>query len=214
MIDIIRQVKQGNSKAFKTIFDRYWNIVYRFTGLYLMDNYEKEEITQQVFIKLWEKRELLDEEKDLDGLLFIITRNLIFNHIRKSINEEKLAETLQLASEASSEIEQGIEAEDLRKYIEKLVQMLPERQRTAFILSKKKGLKVKEIAEEMHISEKGAARNLYLATKFLKKHILFFWLAYSVFSHSCYSFQALEEISLNPWGAFPECRLKNLLNEA
>lgn len=112
MINTIRQIKQGNSKAFKAIFDRYWNIVYRFTGLYLMDNYEKEEITQQVFIKLWEKRELLDEEKDLDGLLFIITRNLIFNHIRKSINEEKLAETLQLATEASNEIEQGIEAED------------------------------------------------------------------------------------------------------
>ena len=70
MIDIIRQVKQGNSKAFKTIFDRYWNIVYRFTGLYLMDNYEKEEITQQVFIKLWEKRELLDEEKRLRWTAF------------------------------------------------------------------------------------------------------------------------------------------------
>ena len=149
MINTIRQIKQGNSKAFKAIFDRYWNIVYRFTGLYLMDNYEKEEITQQVFIKLWEKRELLDEEKDLDGLLFIITRNLIFNHIRKSINEEKLAETLQLATEASNEIEQGIEAEDLKKYIDKLVHMLPERQRTAFILSKKRGLKVKEIAEEV-----------------------------------------------------------------
>lgn len=214
MINTIRQIKQGKSKAFKAIFDRYWNIVYRFTGLYLMDNYEKEEITQQVFIKLWEKRELLDEEKDLDGLLFIITRNLIFNHIRKSINEEKLAETLQLATEASNEIELGIEAEDLKKYIDKLVHMLPERQRTAFILSKKRGLKVKEIAEEMHISEKGVARNLYLATKFLKKHILFFWLAYSVFSHSNFSFQSLEDISLRFWSTIPECRLKNLLNEA
>lgn len=56
MINTIRQIKQGNSKAFKAIFDRYWNIVYRFTGLYLMDNYEKEEITQQVFIKLWFSR--------------------------------------------------------------------------------------------------------------------------------------------------------------
>lgn len=119
----------------------------------------------------------------MDGLLFIITRNLIFNHIRKSINEEKLAETLRLAEEASNETEKDIEADDLKKYIEKLIQMLPERQRTAFILSKKRGLKVKEIAEEMHISEKGAARNLYLATKFLKKHILFFLLAYSVLSH-------------------------------
>lgn len=118
MIDIIRQIKQGNSKAFKTIFEQYWNIVYRFTSLYLTDNYEKEEITQQVFIKLWEKRNLLDEEKDLDGLLFIITRNLIFNHIRKSINEEKLAETLRLAEEASNETEKDIEADDLKKYIE------------------------------------------------------------------------------------------------
>lgn len=161
MINTIRQIKQGNSKAFKAIFDRYWNIVYRFTGLYLMDNYEKEEITQQVFIKLWEKRELLDEEKDLDGLLFIITRNLIFNHIRKSINEEKLAETLQLATEASNEIEQGIEAEDLKKYIDKLVHMLPERQRTAFILSKKKRIKGK----------RDCRRNAYLRKRSCQKPV-------------------------------------------
>ena len=64
MINTIRQIKQGNSKAFKAIFDRYWNIVYRFTGLYLMDNYEKEEITQQVFIKLWEKPSRWSVEKE------------------------------------------------------------------------------------------------------------------------------------------------------
>ena len=74
MIDIIRQVKQGNSKAFKTIFDRYWNIVYRFTGLYLMDNYEKEEITQQVFIKLWEKARIVGRRKRLRWTAFCLQK--------------------------------------------------------------------------------------------------------------------------------------------
>ena len=90
------------------------------------------------------------------------------------MNELKLKETLKLAEEASNEMEQDLEAKDLALYLDKLIDLLPEKQKLTFILNKKKGLSIKEIAEIMNISEKGVARNLYLATKFIKQHFILF----------------------------------------
>ena len=50
---------------------------------------------QQVFIRLWEKRESIDESVDLDGYLFIITRNMIFNRSRRSFNEKAYKEVME-----------------------------------------------------------------------------------------------------------------------
>lgn len=171
---LISEIKQGSEDAFKAIYNIYWQKVYRFTKLYLTDSYEQEDIVQQVFIKLWEIRITLDENKDIDGLLFIITRNLIFNHTRKSLNKKEFEKTLLLAEEDTYDIEKQIGADDLSEYIDKLVTLLPPRQRETFLLSRKKGLSNKEIAEILSISEKGVERSIYLALKFLKKNIPLF----------------------------------------
>ncbi len=174
MSNVIEQIKQGNETAFKKVYEQNWKTVYKFVCMFVSDNYEREEVVQEVFIKLWEIRKSLKEENEIDGLLFIITRNLIFNKTRKSMNELKLKETLKLAEEASNEMEQDLEAKDLALYLDKLIDLLPEKQKLTFILNKKKGLSIKEIAVIMNISEKGVARNLYLATKFLKQHFILF----------------------------------------
>ena len=62
------------------------------------------------------------------------------------MNELKLKETLKLAEEASNEMEQDLEAKDLALYLDKLIDLLPEKQKLTFILNKKKGLSIKEIA--------------------------------------------------------------------
>lgn len=157
-----------------SLFYKRGKDIYDKSFIYASDNYEREEVVQEVFIKLWEIRKSLKEENEIDGLLFIITRNLIFNKTRKSMNELKLKETLKLAEEASNEMEQDLEAKDLALYLDKLIDLLPEKQKLTFILNKKKGLSIKEIAVIMNISEKGVARNLYLATKFLKQHFILF----------------------------------------
>ena len=64
-----------------------------------------------------------------------------------------------------------IEARDLNIYIEKLVALLPDRQREAFILSRKNGLTAKEIAQRMGMSQKGVERHIHLALKFIKSNL-------------------------------------------
>ena len=78
----IIRFREGDRTAFETIYRQYWRKVYSFTRLYIRDSFEQEEVVQQVFIRLWEKRSLIDADKDFDGFLFIITRNLIFLYDR------------------------------------------------------------------------------------------------------------------------------------
>lgn len=183
MKENIRKLKEGDEAAFRIIYDAYWNKVFHFTRLYLTDSYQVEDVVQEVFIKLWEIKAQLDDERSLDGLLFIITKNKIFNQTRRSLNERTFMQTLKEAEVISCDIEKQIVASDLNEYINKLITLLPPRQQETFLMSRKLGMSNKEIAERLSISEKGVERNIYLALKFIKKRLPFFVVQFFVFCH-------------------------------
>ncbi|MBP3662859.1 MAG: RNA polymerase sigma-70 factor [Bacteroidales bacterium] len=172
MHDDLIKFKNGDEKAFEKIYLQYWNKVFQFTRLYISDVNEQEEIVQQVFVRLWEKRAMVDESRDLDGFLFIVTRNMIFNRSRRSFNEKAYKDAMEAIGGGSSyDMEEHLDASDLQKYIDKLISLLPARQKEAFILSRKGGFSTKEIARKMDISEKGVERHIYLALKFIKANL-------------------------------------------
>ena len=172
--EIVRY-RDGDRVAFEALYQRYWRKVLSFTRLYIKDSYEQEEVVQQVFIRLWENRTKVDASKDFDGFLFIVTRNLIFNRARHSFTAESLADFIDGASpEFYHDIEGGIDAGFLREAVERLVTELPPRQREAFVLSRRDGMSIREIAGVMGITEKGVQRNINLALKFLKTNLPLF----------------------------------------
>lgn len=171
---LLERIQGGDEIAFKQLYDHYWNKVYHFATLYLVDSFECEDVTQAAFVKLWEKRGSLCSEKDIDGLLFIIIRNLVFSQHRRSINERAVKKMLKDASVVDESIEAQIDAKDLAEYIDVLAANLPPRQRQAFVLSRKEGLSNKEIASIMNISVKGVERNIDLALKFIRRNLPLF----------------------------------------
>lgn len=174
-LEYIRRVKEGDEEAFRWIYDHYWNRVYGFAKIYLADGFEREEVTQKVFIRLWKRRKALDENKNINGLLFILTRNMIFDEKRRSLDRQAIRETLQQALHVPQDGSgEEFEAADLSEYIDSLVEQLPPRQHDTFILSRRKGLKNKEIAELFSITEKGVERNMTEALKFIRKNLPLF----------------------------------------
>ena len=175
----ILDFSKGSIPAFEKLYKEYWNRVYQFTGLFVDDSFEREDIVQEVFVRLWKKRHLLDSSKDIDGFLFIITRNMVFNRLRKSGRTERmeaLAESAGLIYD--SDTESKLDASYLKDYVDKLISILPERQREAFRLSRQEKLSIKQIALKMGISESGVKRHINLALKFIRANlpllILFF----------------------------------------
>lgn len=86
--ELIIALKQGDEKAFNTLYKQYWRQVYNFCRLYLTNTEEAEEVVQDVFVRLWQSRDFLRENDNFKGLLFIISRNLVFNQTRKSFNHD------------------------------------------------------------------------------------------------------------------------------
>lgn len=178
--ELIKQIRQGDSLAFATLYDFYWLKVYNFTKLYITSSSDVAEIVQDVFVKLWEARHLLSEDKSLEGFLFIVTRNMIFNITRNRFRESmfKMSVMRAMENEESYGIEDELSAADLKQYIDQLITILPKRQQEVFRMSREEGMSYKEIAEYCGISEKAVERHIYLALKFLKKNLplfMVFW---------------------------------------
>lgn len=172
--ELIILLKEGDEKAFTTLYRRYWSKVYNFSRLYLSSILEIEEVVQEVFVKVWESRSLLREDDNFKGFLFVITRNLVFNQFRRSFNENAYKLTVLSSIMPYYNLEEELTAADLQEFIEKMVKELPPRQQEVFNLSRNAHLTYKEISICLNISEKTVERHINEALKFLKKNIMFY----------------------------------------
>lgn len=169
--ELIQKLKEGDDEAFSAMYKLYWEKVYNFSRLYLASSEDVAEIVQEVFIKLWETRHLIDEEQSFEGFLFIITRNQIFNYSRKRLNYSFLKMTVMQSIEKSYEEEDQLEIADLKKHLSVLISQLPERQQEIFRLSREQHMTYKQIAEQLSISEKTVEYHMTAALKYLRKNL-------------------------------------------
>jgi len=170
---LIGLLKQGDKDAFTRLYEMYWRQVYNFSRLYLTNQSAAEEVVQEVFVKIWESHDFIKEGENFKGLLFIITRNLIFNQHRKSVNEDFYKISVLSAMENTSfNLEEEIEAKNLSEYIDQLIEELPPRRREIFNLSRKEQKSYKEIAEILQLSEKTVENQISEALKYLRKNML------------------------------------------
>ncbi len=174
-LQLIILLKSDSKEAFTMLYNQYWKRVYNFSRLYLSNPRDAEEVVQEVFIKLWEIRHSINEDQSFEGFLFIITRNFIFNQHRRQVNEEAYRRTVIEALDVYENPEQELEANDLKAYIDKLIDLLPPRRREIFILSRYQHLSYKEIASQLQIAEKTVEHQISEALRFLKNRVLFFF---------------------------------------
>lgn len=179
----ITRLRRGDREAFACLYRRYWRKVYHFTSLYITSGADVEEVVQDVFVKLWENRARIDESQSIEGYLFIITRNHVFNYNRQNFNSILYRATLQEAMDETYSMEEEINASNLRERAKVLIQALPPRQREVFLLNRVHDLSYKEIAERLDISVKTVERHMAEALKFLRKHLgtyIVYWIVWGM----------------------------------
>jgi len=169
--DLILQLKEGNKEAFTSIYKKYWKEVYNFTRLYIKSVADSEEIVQDVFVKVWETHNKINEAESFQGLLFIITRNIIFNKQRDSLNKTFLNYTILNAFVVENQVDEEIDAGLLKEYIQTLLNQLTPRQQEIFFLSRNQHLSYKQIAQHLNIKEKTVERHINDALRHLRNHL-------------------------------------------
>jgi RNA polymerase sigma-70 factor (family 1) len=186
--DLTYLVKMGNKEAFRVLFERYAPKIYNFALSYLRNEQEAEEMVQDVFLKIWEKREHLDKSKNIKSFIFKIAVNSIYDLIRRKNIEGAFRDFIR------DNHEEGLEStwhtvifEEMLANINELVKEMPAQQQRIFRLSRIDGMPNDIIAEKLNLSKRTVENQLYRALAFLKKHfnresvyaILFFYLWFS-----------------------------------
>jgi RNA polymerase sigma-70 factor (family 1) len=168
----IELLKLGEMESFKAIFDDHHRHVYSFAFKITKSTMLSEEITADVFVKLWQKKEKLDSQYSVMQLLYKITKDFAINYIRKESNLRLRQETF--LSEHQVTLHGDVHSDFiLKEYLTQtdvIISQLPEKQREAFLLHYKNGYDDKTISEEMQISESTVRVHLSKAVKFLKDY--------------------------------------------
>ncbi len=164
----ILSLKKGDEATFKQAFinnyDKLINIAKRFSFSVLTPN----DFVQETFLRLYNKRELLNEDVLFDKQLYTICKNIIINHINR---ENKIIQLDPLKVEIADEETETGNYEERREKLYNFINQLPEQQQKIFTLHKLENLSYKEIAELTDLSEKTIANHIYLASKFIRKKI-------------------------------------------
>ena len=167
---LVRNLSKGNLLAFNTLYRAYSGRLYRFALGYLKSESEAEELVQEVFTIIWEKRSDLKEELSFKSFLFTISFNIIRKHFR---TKAYLSDYLKAGTgpEQDTQTSQKILYDSLYQYITELVNKLPARRKEIFIKSRIEGLSIKEIAGKMSISHKTVENQLTDALKFIRTNL-------------------------------------------
>ncbi|MGQ8335337.1 RNA polymerase sigma-70 factor [Sunxiuqinia sp. A32] len=165
---------EGDEIAFKYFFDTYYDDLCNFVNSYLRDTTLSEDIVQNIFIYLWEKRKLLPSDCSIKSYLYTASKNKSLNFLRNQKSRNQILENFKIAGqneffEYSSD--QYMEFEELKTIIENAVNNLPAKCKTVYQLSRNEGLTNKEIAERLQISVKTVENQITIAIKKLKENL-------------------------------------------
>jgi len=163
------KLKDGDEKAFDYFYNIYSLPIYRKLLKMTKVEFVAEEILQTVFIKVWDKRGLIDPEKGLKAYLYQIAQNLVYDFYRNMAREEKLqAEVKYITSELAAGAEETILFKETSELLELAIEQLPEQQKMVFRLCKQEGKSYGEVSELLGISTSTINGHIVKATKNVK----------------------------------------------
>ncbi|MDR1814350.1 MAG: RNA polymerase sigma-70 factor [Tannerella sp.] len=166
---ILNGLRRGEEKAFRLIYKDFGGRVYRFFLSALHDVCTAEDLTQDVFMKLWERHKDIDPEDNFEAYVFTIARHLLYKETDKQLRAAAYSEYIQANAEtADSSAEQQIEAESLMAHINDIIEQLPPVCRTVFRLSRVHHLTYNQIAERLKISPKTVETHIHRALQHIK----------------------------------------------
>ncbi|MPR34195.1 RNA polymerase sigma-70 factor [Salmonirosea aquatica] len=170
-------------KAFETLYGRYSIRIFDYIHARVNDRYTAQEIVQELFLGLWQKRATLSVQA-FRPYLFSAAKNLIVSHYRKEMAREIRQKNWDAArSHQEEHTYQETLVQDLRARYGEGLRLLPEKCQRVFMLSRD-GLSNREVADRLDISEKTVEQHITKAIRFLKVYLkehLAYLLAFTTF---------------------------------
>jgi RNA polymerase sigma-70 factor, ECF subfamily len=177
-VRLMRLVAGGDTSAFEEVIERHQALVAGTAARMLGSNSDVEDIAQQVFIRVWKSARRYVPRAKFTTWLLKITRNLVFNEMRRSkrhahvpLQSEPGAEEIPLKDETNPAPDASLLEDELQRAIEEAIMQLPESQRMALVLRRYEQLSYEEIAEVLDLSVPAVKSVLFRARTELRSRL-------------------------------------------
>lgn len=161
---LLRAIAHGEHVALELIYTRYWQRLFMVAYNVLKNKSACEDIVQETFVQIWQRRQKLDIQTSLEAYLFSMIRYSVFRYIKKEQAHSQVFENLEERLHSITPEDIVVE-KSIRSQLAVVVNSLPEKCREVYILSREEHLTHHEIANRLNISTKTVENQITIALK-------------------------------------------------
>ena len=170
--EIIRSVVEGNTAAYRVIFEHYWDRVYATALAFTKSPELSEDIAQEIFAQIWVKRAQLKDVSRFDGFLYISTRNLLMDRLRKKVFTGGMDDYLtEYFADTNDTPAARLEFKEFDETIRSAISKLTPQQQTVFRMSRFEGMSHEEIAVKTGLAKRTVKNHMVNAMLFLRRYL-------------------------------------------
>jgi RNA polymerase sigma-70 factor (ECF subfamily) len=171
-VDLVKRLQNNEEEALAIIYKEYWEIMFLAAYNLVKDRAVCEDIVQEVFISLWQRREKLQIKVSLKSYLYTSTVYKVYDHFNKNkkMVKDELFDNFENKIETSNP-ETKLMHQELINYLDSVVDSLPDKCREVYKLSRENMLSNKEIAEQLNISQRTVEGHISKALKIIKESL-------------------------------------------
>jgi RNA polymerase sigma-70 factor (family 1) len=166
-------VAAGDENAYTQLFHYYSPRLHLYLFRITKQEHIAREFVQETFLRLWVHRQTLTDMQQPESWLFRVAANLAYDHLRKEALRNNLQDKVYAAAAPKEDaaIDEQAEVNDLKRYIRKAVDGLPEKRKEVYLLSREEGLSHQEIAERLGISPNTVKVQISQALNFIREYL-------------------------------------------
>jgi RNA polymerase sigma-70 factor (family 1) len=167
--ELLQAIRLGDEKAFQCIFDRHWNTLFSFVYKLISDEDQTKDILQNTFLEIWKRKDTLIVEDSIMPYLFKIAKNDVISLFRKDKVRLQGDEILVRNLQSADLPDERMLASELQQTIDTELVKMPFNMRQCFHLSRYENKSVRDIAEELRLSEQTVKNNISEALRRLRQ---------------------------------------------
>lgn len=167
---LLISLRSGCQLAFKNIYNAYSGRIYLNIRKMIKSEEDSTELLQEVFIKVWNKRELINPEQSFRSYLFMIAKNTVYNYLRKNTIEKHVHDYVSLHTvQIYSHVEEQLVEKQEEQWLSHIIEQLPPQRKIIYKMCKLEGKTYAEVGNMLSISTSTINDHIVKATKFIKE---------------------------------------------
>jgi RNA polymerase sigma-70 factor (family 1) len=172
-MELLLMVSAGDEKAFRQIYEQYWNRIYTMALLYFKSPVAAQDMVQEVFLKVWVNRSELPAINSFGAWLHITARNFLISSLRKKTTQYVWGmEDNGSVPDQEPSADERLAMKETAGLIRRAIEQLPPQQQKIYRMSREQGLKLTEIAAALDLSHNTVREHMSKALKSIRTYLL------------------------------------------